>query len=98
MKFQETLARMVSDLENQIKTDNILTIERIDALILLRACEKAKKYERKETPCKPVKTYPPFGDSFDCGVCKKRVIKYYKYCPECGQKLDWKNENKSLTN
>ena len=93
-KFQEILTRVMSNLENQIETDNILMIERIDALILLRACEKAKKYERKETPCKPIKIHPSFGDNFDCGVCKKQVIKYYKYCPECGQKLDWKNDNR----
>ena len=98
-KYQEMLARVISDLENRIKTDNILMIERIDALILLEACKKAKRYEKKETPCKPVRIYPSFEDNipvkkspkiFGCGVCKEQFIKRYKYCPECGQKLDWK--------
>lgn len=88
-KFQEILAKVVSKLENQLETDNIL-IGRIDALILLEACKKAGRYERKETPCKPVEIHPSFKNGFDCSVCKKQVIKYYKYCPECGQKLDWK--------
>jgi hypothetical protein len=67
------------------------------------ALEKAKKYDEKETPCKPVRIYPPFGDNvpvkrypkiFGCGICEEQVIKHYKYCPECGQKLDWSTVKK----
>lgn len=101
MKYEKLLAKVVSNLENRIETNDIILIKRIDALILLEACKNAKRYERKEAPCKPVRIYPPFGDNvpiknypeiFGCGVCKEQVIKHYNYCPKCGQKLDWKGE------
>ncbi|MGI6155754.1 MAG: hypothetical protein ACOYEB_07385 [Enterococcus lemanii] len=101
MKYEEMLARVVSSLEDHIETNDIILIKRIDALILLEACKNVKRYERKETPCKPVRIYPPFGDNvpikkfpkiFGCAVCKEQIVKQYNYCPKCGQKLDWKGE------
>ena len=101
-KYQEALERVRSDLEDRIETDNILMVGRMDIVILSEACKKAKKYEEKETPYKPVRIYPPFGDNvpvkrypkiFGCGVCGEQVLKHYEYCPKCGNRIDWGSEN-----
>lgn len=53
--------------------------------------------ENKETPMK-VEITSGFGDMFECPKCNK-VISFeevdfdFKYCPNCGQKLDWSDKN-----
>ena len=44
----------LEDLEEKLGMD----LEKLQETV-----EKAKKYEEKETPCKPVRIYPPFGDN-----------------------------------
>ena len=64
---------------------------------LQQSVDKAEKYDEKETPCKPVRIYPPFGDNvpvkrypklFGCGICGNQVLKHYEYCPECGNRIE----------
>ena len=57
--------------------------------------DKADKWDEKETPYKPtdvVTNY--FGDTLGLCKCKMCVSTEEKYCPECGQKLDFESEGK----
>ncbi len=63
---------------------------------LQEAVDKVKKYDEKETPMKPIRIYPPFGDNvpinkypkiWGCPNCKEQIIRSWKYCPVCGYKL-----------
>ena len=34
-----------------------------------------------------------FGDFYNCPKCGEAVIgRCYNYCPDCGQKLDWSDD------
>ena len=71
---------------------------------MLVSCEDYKTYEisdeeksvvlialRKQIAMKPINT----GVSLECPACKRiltkvgAVKKSYKYCPKCGQHIDW---------
>ena len=32
---------------------------------------------------------------YNCPKCGKPLRRYYNYCPDCGQKLDWSNDEKT---
>ncbi len=55
-------------------------------------------HKEKETPVKPIKKhYETEGEEpyikCICPKCNRYpMISAYKYCPNCGQKLDWKSE------
>ena len=68
--------------------------------VLVEAINKAKKYDEKETPKKPIYKPDYCGDHYyfccTCGeivpLCSNGINQIkYKYCPYCGQKLDWEN-------
>lgn len=79
-----------------------------DADLLLEAVEKAEKYDEKEKPKKPIKTIEldivsGYYTSHSCPNCNNELLielpsniisnKKYKYCPECGQAIDWSGNN-----
>lgn len=49
----------------------------------------------KETPMRPLHisllTNPP-KNIIVCGKCKLEVTEIHKYCSQCGQKIDWSDE------
>lgn len=71
---------------------------------IIKACEKAEKYDEKETPKKVIKL--PYKDIYGsvwgdstthycngCPVCKNNVGIDANYCRHCGQKLDWSDKD-----
>lgn len=54
--------------------------------------EAIKKALEKQIP-KKAEIKEKFPDSFiiECPVCNRRMFKY-KFCPNCGQALDWTEE------
>ncbi len=73
--------------------ENFSDLERINI-----ACDMAIQALEKQIPKKPMISYDERVKEnwCSCGVCAfdfgwKRTI-HYKYCPNCGQKLDWGNE------
>lgn len=45
---------------------------------------------KKDVPKKPFMTYSKEGKSVGiCSNCGNEIYTSYKYCPECGQKIDW---------
>lgn len=59
------------------------------------ARQEAIKALKKQIPKKPVETEAAFPYNIftgqKCANCGNPIIgnKIYKYCPECGQKIDW---------
>ena len=44
----------------------------------------------KQIPIKGIPYNSSMNHNFvECCVCNKDMYMYYKYCPHCGQKLDW---------
>lgn len=90
-KYQEAY-KLASNLTPKDMLDKKVR-EAVD--LVKEACDKAEKYDEKETPKKPLR----FKDKFyisppKCPICK--TIPHtgnQKYCDECGQKLDWSDED-----
>ena len=63
------------------------------------ACDSGAKALEKQIPCKPEEYVPDFPYNIfstqKCAKCGTPVIgkKISKYCFECGQKIDWSEEN-----
>lgn len=63
------------------------------------ACDSGAKALEKQIPCKPEEYVPDFPYNIfstqKCAKCGTPVIgkKISKYCSECGQKIDWSEEN-----
>nr|DAV33324.1 MAG TPA: PROTEIN/RNA Complex, archaeal, ribosomal, 50S, protein.0A [Caudoviricetes sp.] len=63
------------------------------------ACDSGSKALEKQIPCKPEEYVPDFPYNIfstqKCSKCGTPIIgnKISKYCSECGQKLDWGEEN-----
>lgn len=55
------------------------------AIKYLKVLRQWQIYNRKAkaTKCRE------FRDKYNCGYCATRVIKYQKYCHNCGQRLKW---------
>ena len=54
----------------------------------------AQELLKEQEPVKP-KSEDYFGHRFEvCGNCGNYIMRYEKYCPECGRKVDW-DDNKS---
>lgn len=59
------------------------------------ACDEGAKALEKQIPKKLVRAEPDFPYNIfaaqKCANCGNPIIgnKIYKYCPECGQKIDW---------
>ena len=69
----------------------------IDEIYILK--DKAQKYDEKETPKKPKRDRLYYncrnGECdktfiYHCPVCNFSSVEDMNYCPECGQKLDFK--------
>ena len=105
-KYQETLKKQIEYAEFTENSVVCLDIEVAKGLlnILIETCEKAEKYDKKETPKKVIKL--PYKDIYGsvwgdstthyyngCPVCKNNVGIDANYCRLCGQKLDWSDKN-----
>ena len=81
-KYQDALRRCESDFEDRIDNNNILMLGRMDVESLEELVDLA-------TPKKPT------GWNHECFVCGEQLNIYEeppKYCPNCGQKVDWEVE------
>lgn len=84
-KYQEALDL----LSNTIK-DNLISFDDTEK----KAVETLQELVDKATPTKP-SCWGDGYDIYDCPKCGESYeIDYEKYdhCPECGQKLDWSDE------
>lgn len=85
-KYQEAFER----------TKEVVTADKVDDFITL------KELVEKTTPKKPLDVCTPVVKWGLCPVCKgelnklggkpNRVFSNQKYCPDCGQALDWSEE------
>lgn len=65
-----------------------------------RSINSLKELVDKATPIKPV-VGKRFPDYLRCPNCNEFAEKdgggVYKYCPYCGQKLDWRDEDEQIS-
>lgn len=54
------------------------------------AVDMGIKALEKQIPKKPVMDYPTVAS---CPMCDEVICPHTEYCPDCGQKLDWGNED-----
>ena len=47
----------------------------------------------KEKPVKVERVEFGIENEYYCPKCKCQPLTYFDYCPTCGQKLDWSDEN-----
>ena len=82
------------------ESEAISVLNMIETHGALPTMAKAKSIEalEKQIPIKPMISYDERVKEnwCSCGVCAfgfgwKRTV-HYKYCPDCGQKLDWSDE------
>lgn len=90
MKYSEALNELVKALANEK-----IFIKLETKAVLQQAIDKANKYDEKETPA-IVKNAGSYNFlKGNCPKCNFEVINEYapmKYCPHCGQRLEFKNE------
>ena len=63
---------------------------------LNESIETIEELVDKEIPMKPLKQYPidfGLGNYGDCRICNCGVNYQQNYCNNCGQKIDWSEEN-----
>jgi hypothetical protein len=52
-----------------------------------------REWSEKHEPRKPIFGQPPYEKNWTCPNCKCygdiQPSTYIKYCPECGQRIDW---------
>lgn len=84
---KEIVLRMNADGVFEIQKEPYMMIEcssKEDFELLKVAVDKQMKRKPKSIPCAVGKSL------FDCPYCEKTMsYKQYHYCPDCGQKLDW---------
>ena len=84
----------MQDNQNAINSLKITLIRNADELITDCFSRKTLKLAvealEKQIPIKGVPYNSGKNHSLiECGACNKEVNFYYKYCPKCGQMLDW---------
>ena len=72
----------------------IQALEEIQQYRAIGTIDEFKALKEKNEPKKPDGISKEYGDYFgSCPICNRSAINYlnmpYKYCPKCGQKLDW---------
>lgn len=74
--IEELIESTVNDL-NEVMVRHTISFDR------KQACDAI----RNAIPMKPIET----SSGYICSMCQNEVYARYKYCCECGQKLDWKD-------
>ena len=76
-KYQEALDKIINSNDNE-------------HLLRCECCDILQELIDKENPMKPLK----LSEGDFCGNCKYEIPENVeKYCPHCGQKLDWSDKD-----
>lgn len=100
LKYYPNTNRLVSVEEIIYKLGKLEDLEENVGYSLKTACEKARKYDDKETSMKPliendviICSYVGDDELYLCPKCGSHLSLTQNYCDRCGQKLDWSDEN-----
>ncbi len=106
-KYQEALIYFCNGCHHEYEEGNYGQCKRVEGRCghyksLKEACDKAEKYDEKETP-KKVKAeimsdyvehhYVQSYEIYVCPVCGLHLSPTQNYCDRCSQKLDWSDED-----
>lgn len=61
--------------------------------ICAKGCNLAIEALEKQIPKKTTRIKQTCHETDGCSICRTEFYNKYKYCPECGQKLDWSGED-----
>lgn len=80
------LAWSHSDLRERLKVyeDTGLTLEQVQQL------------KERDTAKKPIKNGAKFTQIYECPVCGCKDVSWQSFCDECGQRLDWSDEDEKI--
>lgn len=81
---------------NKINEACLVACEAIDELQehrQLGTLEEVREAVEKQHPEEPMRDCVYKHQTRWCAKCKRIVIRRWKHCPICGQKLDWSEEN-----
>ena len=76
---------MAIDILNDPEADMVYTREEIDLACLVAIDALEKQIPQKGIPYNSAKNH----NFVECSACNKDMGMYYKYCPNCGQKISW---------
>lgn len=78
MTYEEAIIKLLPITDNMAYTD-----------VFQDACKVAIEALEKQIPMKPNHGMAQRNRWRSCHACCARVINTYKFCDQCGQKLDW---------
>lgn len=76
--------------------EDIALIEELLEYKKLGTLEEVEEAVGKQTAEKPMKVLGINGNvEYECGYCgeSEAINEMFSYCPWCGQKIDWRDEN-----
>ena len=88
----ENMKEIKENLQKQVLEINLHNRGEQDAKEVAFDFDRAIKALEKQTPKKAIYEKTPFGDFASCPVCKADICNQ-DFCGDCGQALDWREEN-----
>lgn len=58
--------------------------------------EQVQKLKERDTEKKPIKNGAKFTPIYECPVCGCKDVSWQSFCDECGQRLDWSDEDEKI--
>lgn len=58
--------------------------------------EEVQELKERDTAKKPIKNRAKFTQIYECPVCGCKDVSWQSFCDECGQRLDWSDEDEKI--
>ena len=58
--------------------------------------EQVQELKERDTAKKPIKNGAKFTPIYECPVCGCKDVSWQSFCDECGQRLDWSDEDEKI--
>lgn len=58
--------------------------------------EQVQQLKERDTAKRPIKNGAKFTQIYECPVCGCKDVSWQSFCDECGQRLDWSDEDEKI--
>ena len=58
--------------------------------------KQVQQLKERDTAKKPIKNGAKFTQIYECPVCGCKDVSWQSFCDECGQRLDWSDEDEKI--
>lgn len=58
--------------------------------------EQVQELAERDTEKRPIKHETKFAPIYECPVCGCKDVSWQSFCDECGQRLDWSDEDEKI--